>query len=343
MPVTCGIQCLSCDYPIHMDTYKGCEHACKYCFVKQKYAIHNVQPIHTTKSLRNFIEGKRNFETKWCDWAIPIHWGGNSDPFQPCEKEYHCSLDCLEIFAETGYPFIVSTKNPVMLTEEPYLSLIKKCRCVLQISMACSKYDKLETGAPTYKERLQAAEFLSDKVTRIIARVRPYFPDCHAEIVNELPNYAKAGIFGISISSYATKKKTKGMIRYGANYLFDIDFLVPKFQEIRDVCHANGLKFFCCEDSIDHWSDDLSCCGTMGLDDFKPNIYNVPHLAYDEVKPEPTAAMLANDTYQPFKCIGQTQAWALKCKGKSFAQLMLECGQEQIDWCVKQRKKYGVL
>ena len=131
--------------------------------------------MHTTKSLRNFIEGKRNFETKWCDWAIPLHWGGTSDPFQACELEHKCSLECLEIFAETKYPFIVSTKNPVMLTKEPYLSLISQCRCVLQVSMGCGKYDKLEQGAPTYEERLQAVKFLSDKVTRIIARVRPYF------------------------------------------------------------------------------------------------------------------------------------------------------------------------
>ena len=341
MPISCGIQCMSCDYPIHFDTYKGCSHACKYCFVKQKYDISNIEPIHTTKSLRNFIEGKRNFETKWCDWAIPLHWGGNSDPFQACELEHKCSLECLEVFAETKYPFIVSTKNPLMLTEEPYLSLISQCRCVLQISMGCSKHDKLEPGAPSYEERLKAAAFLSDKVTRIIARVRPYFPDCHKDILAELPRYAKAGIYGISISSFISKKKQKGMKRYGTNYCFETEIIAPKFKEIKNKCHEVGLKFFCCEADLDHWSDDLSCCGTMGLEDFKPNIYNVPHLAYDEVKPEPTEAMKATDTYQPFKCIGQSQAWAMKCKDKSFSDLMLECGNAAIWRNVEAKEMWG--
>ena len=341
MSISCGIQCLSCDYPIHFDTYKGCSHGCKYCFVKQKYDISNIQTMRTVKSLRNFIEGKRNFETKWCDWSIPLHWGGNSDPFQECEHEQKASLECLKVFAETKYPFIVSTKNPVMLTEEPYLSLISECRCVLQISMACSKYDKLEPGAPSYEERLKAAEFLSDKVTRIIARVRPYFPDCHKDILAEIPNYAKAGIYGISISSFISKKKQKGMTRYGNNYCFATEIIAPKLREIKQICHEAGLKFFCCEADLDHWSDDPACCGTMGLDDFKPNVYNTAHLAYDEPAPLPTEAMKAADTYQPFKCIGQSQAWAQKCKNKSFADLMLEIGQGSIDHNKEMKDKWG--
>lgn len=340
MAISCGIQCLSCDYPIHFDTYKGCSYGCRYCFVKQKYAIENIEPIRTTKSLRNFIEGKRNFETKWCDWAIPLHWGGNSDPFQEYELEHKCSLECLKIFAETKYPFIVSTKNPFMLTKEPYLSLIRECNCVLQISMACSKYDKLELGSPAYKERLQAAKFLSDKVTRIIARVRPYFPDCHKDIVAELPNYAKAGIYGISISSFISKKKQRGMVKQGNNYVFPLDIIAPRFRELKEKCHENGLRFFCCELGLDHWSDELSCCGTENLDGFIPNRFNVAHLAYDEIQPEATQAMKQSDTYQPFKCIGQSQAHALKCKGRSFEELLHTFGDSMIEYNKEMKNKY---
>lgn len=338
--LTCGIQCLTCDYPIHFDTYKGCSHACKYCFVKQKYSIANITPIKQVKALTDFINGKRDRETRWCDWNIPLHWGGNSDPFQECERVYKYSLDCLKVFAETKYPFIVSTKNPLMLLEDDYLSLISECRCVLQVSMACSKYDKLETGCPTYQQRLEACAKLSDKVTRIIARVRPYFPDCHKEILAEIPNYAKAGIYGISISSFVSKKKQKGMKRYGTNYMFDIDLLVPRFREIKKACHENGLKFFCCEDGLEHWSDSLSCCGTMGLDDFIPNTYNIGHIALDDVTPKPTDAMNQLKTHQPFKCIGQSQTWAKQIEYKSFADLIMQCGGNRIDYIRDMRDKY---
>lgn len=335
--INCGSQCLTCDYPVHFDTYEGCSHQCRYCFVKQKYSIDNVKAINTTKSLRNFIEGKRNFETKWCDWDIPLHWGANSDPFQPCEKEYKKSLECLQIFADTGYQFIVSTKNPVILTEEPYLSLLEKCNVVLQVSMACSKYDKLEPGAPTYEERLAAVHVLKDKVKRVIARVRPYFPDCHKDILREISRYKDAGIYAISVSAFYSVKKQKGMIRYGSSYQFPNELLYAKYLELKEECHKNGVVFLCSECGLDHMGDNLNCCGCDGLEDFKPNIFNVSHLAYDDVEPVPTDAMKATDTYQPFKAIGQNQEWALKCKDKSFAELMIEIGGEHIEWMREQR------
>lgn len=339
MSISCGIQCMSCDYPIHFDTYKGCSHACKYCFVKQKYDISNIEKQSTTISLRNFIEGKRNFETKWCDWNIPLHWGGNSDPFQECELEHKCSLECLKIFAETKYPFIVSTKNPVMLTKEPYFSLISQCRCVLQISMGCGKYDALETGAPSYEKRLRAAHILSRHVTRVIARVRPYFPDCHKDILRELPRYADAGIYGISISSFVSKKKQKGMKRYGTNYCFPTELLAPKLKEIKRKCHEVGLAFFCCEADLDHWSDDLACCGTMGLEDFKPNTFNIQHLAHGIT--EPTKQMQEIGTTRPFRSRKQSQAWELHIKDRSFEDMMHEIGDDYVYRYQELRRKYG--
>ena len=338
MSISCGIQCLICDYPIHLDTYRGCSHACKYCYVKKKYSIQNIEPINTTKSLRNFIEGKRNFETKWCDWDIPIHWGANSDPFQACEITHKTSLECLKIFAETKYPFIVSTKNPVLATEEPYLSLLEQCECVFQISMACGAYDKLELGAPSYEKRLEAAKILSQKVTRLIIRVQPYFADKYKDILKEIPRYAESGAYGIIVEGYATTKKQKGLIKDG-KYCFPLDVLVPQFKRIKEECHKHGLRFFCGEDRVRFLGDSLSCCGTEGLENFKPNTFNVQHMAHGD-DAEPTEAMKQTDTYQPFKCRGQSQAWALKCKDRSFEDLMHEVGDDYAYWYRELRMKY---
>lgn len=339
--ISCGIQCLNCDYPIHMDTYQGCSHECKYCFVRNRkhYSLDEIKPLRSKRGLREFINGKRNDETKWCDWDIPLHWGGNSDPFQECELEHKVSLECLEIFAETGYPFIISTKNPVMLTKEPYLSLIEKCNCVLQISMACSVYDNLETGAPTYNERLKAAEKLSDRVKRIIARIRPYFPDCHKQIVNEFANMKQAGIYGISVSSYISPTAKKGMERVGSMYVYPLELMEPKFRDMKQRCHEAGLRWFCCERGLDHTSDDLTCCGTEGLDGFIPSTYNIAHLAYESA--EPTKAMCEVGTQRPFKCVRQSQSWAMTCKGKSYAELMHICGDDKIEWCKEMQRRYS--
>lgn len=75
----CGSQCWLCDLPIRFDTYKGCTHDCKYCFVRRKSGL-EVELGETIKALIPFIQGKRTKGTAWCDWDIPIHWGGDERP-----------------------------------------------------------------------------------------------------------------------------------------------------------------------------------------------------------------------------------------------------------------------
>ena len=74
-----------------------------------------------------FIDGQRGESTDWCDWDIPLHWGGVSDPFQPAEKKHGVSLACLKVFAETQYPFVVSTKGTRLLSSPEYLRVLAKC------------------------------------------------------------------------------------------------------------------------------------------------------------------------------------------------------------------------
>ena len=76
----CGTQCWLCDLPIRYDTYKGCTHNCKYCFVQRKSSL-DVEMGESVEQLKSFIEGGRTQTTNWCDWNIPIHWGGNERSF----------------------------------------------------------------------------------------------------------------------------------------------------------------------------------------------------------------------------------------------------------------------
>ena len=338
--IECGTQCMVCDFPIHLDTYIGCAHDCKYCFAREKQSIKTVRPPDNVNALRRFIEGRRTNETRWCDWKIPVHWGSSSDPFQPAELTHKRSLAALEIFAETGYPFIVSTKNPVLAAQEPYKGLLAKSRCVFQISMAAPEYDKLEPGAPPYEERLKAAAALSEACTRIIARVQPYFTDQYRNILREIPRYKQVGIYGIIVEGYATRKKQKGLVKDG-KYGFPVEVLAPQFKQIRERAHQNGLRFFCGEDMLRFLGDSMSCCGTEGLDDFRPNTYNVEHLAHDDPAPEPTEAMKQTENTRPFRSLCQTNAWAKQVRNSTFADLMQQIGGPWIERYRGLRAKYG--
>lgn len=165
MGCKCGSQIILCNLPVRFDTYRGCSHGCRYCFAQKKNDISHIERDESVDGLRSFIEGKRGNETEWCDWNIPIHWGGMSDPFQPVEKQIRASYECLKLLAETKYPFVVSTKGRLVADPE-YLDLLAQCNCVLQISMVCSKYDRLERGTPSYEERLAILKTVSARVQR---------------------------------------------------------------------------------------------------------------------------------------------------------------------------------
>lgn len=263
MPVS-GSQIILCDLPLRFDTYEGCSHACSYCFVKRKNDISNIRLGESPKSLLDFINGKRSNNTKWADFKIPIHWGGMSDPFQPAEKVKHNSLECLKIFAQTKYPFVVSTKNK-MIAQEPYLSLLKQCDCVVQISAACSSYDDLEMGASTFAERMNAAKIISDAGIRVNIRVQPYIPSCFEQIYSNLAVFKESGVHGVIFESMKYQRKHQGCIKIGGDFVYPSSLLQSHFTKFKNRLHQFGMKFYCGENRLRQMSDELCCCGVEGM------------------------------------------------------------------------------
>lgn len=326
----CGSQCWLCDLPVRFDTYRGCTHGCKYCFVQRKSGL-EVQPHESAKQLAQFIAGKRTGETRWADWDIPIHWGGMSDPFQPCEKSMKRSLEALQLLAETGYPCVISTKGKLCI-EEPYLSLIGQGNIVMQVSAVCSKYDALEPGAPSYEERLHMVEVLSKTAKRVIVRAQPYICDVFNDVRDNIKRIADAGAHGIVFEGMKFNRKKPGTVRCGADFVIPVQYLKADFERLRGECHKHGLAFYAGENRLRAMGDSLTCCGVDGLEGFKPNTYNLAHILNGD-KVIPGGVLLQPGTATPFQTVYQTAGYYRKViKGKSFAEVM--------QWTAKNKAEY---
>ena len=330
MGCKCGSQVILCNLPIRFDTYKGCSHGCRYCFAQKKRNIGKIERDETVEALRSFIEGKRSRETAWCDWDIPIHWGGMSDPFQPIEKNIRASYECLKLLAETKYPFIVSTKGRLVADPE-YLDLLAQCNCVVQVSMLCSKYDQLEPGTPPYEERLKIAGTLAKRVQRVIVRAQPYMPEVFNDVMKNIPRLADAGVYGVVVEGMKFYKNKPDMVKVGGDVCYPLHVLRPHFEAIKAECHRHGMMFYSGENRLRAMGDSMTCCGIDGLEGFKGNEYNLCMLVNGQT-PEPTALMKEIGTGGPFQSLNQAAGYNKKINSQSFYGLMQEELSTRLDY-----------
>ena len=314
----CGSQVVLCDVPIRFDTYEGCSHKCTYCFVQRKNTL-DVSNGESVDKLKKWISGSRGADTNWCDWDIPLHWGGMSDPFQPVELERRRSLEALRVFAETQYPFIVSTKSD-LISKEPYLSLIKECNCVVQFSAVCDKYDKYETGAATFAQRLKAAEKIAP-FKRVNFRVQPYTPMVFKDVLKSIDLFHEVGGAGAIFEGMKYIKKQPGTIKLQGDFVYPVETLRKHFEIFKSKLHKYDMKFYSGENRLRAMGDSLCCCGIDGMG-WKPNTANLNHLIYDKDSYVFTDNMKVAGTAKCFCAINQDSMNASFYKKSSFADIM---------------------
>lgn len=326
----CGSQCWLCDIPIRYDTYKGCSHGCKYCFVQRngKYELSDIKKDEGPKALKDWISGKRTKETNWCDWDIPLHWGGTSDPFQPVEAIYRASYESLKIFAETKYPFVVSTKGKLIASDE-YLQLLDKCNCVVQISAVCSSYDKLEPGCPSFLERVEIMKRVSPHCKRLIVRIQPYMCEVYNEVYENLEKFKDAGAYGVIVEGMKFAKKKPGLVKVAGDYTYPVDVISKDIQKLKKRAHELGLAFYSGENRTRKLGDSLCCCGCSDLQGFKTNSVNINHWANGD-RTEPTQRMLQKGTATCFTSLYQNTANSHRIQQNSFV--------DEINYTLRRKK-----
>jgi len=244
-----------------------------------------------------------------------------SDPFQPAERLHKRSLKCLKIFADTGYPFVFSTKGAIVVEDE-YLELLTKCNAVAQISMVSPKYDRLEPGAPSFEERLSMLPKLAQVTKRLIVRISPYALGLSTEVSSFMSVYKSAGVYGVEIEGMKRQNKREGLVKIGGDWCYPKENLERDFEVIKSSAKSEGLAFFVGENRLRVMGDDTCCCGVSGLSGFTPNRANLNRL----IKNEPilySSKMKETGTAKPFQQgYAQDQAKALQLSQMSYADCM---------------------
>lgn len=228
-----------------LNPYQGCEHGCIYCYARNTHeywgysaGLDFEQKIIVKQNVIELLE-KHFSNKKW--EPLPIMLSGNTDCYQPLERELQITRRVLQTCLKYRHPVGIISKNALVLRDMDVLVELAKDNLVhVMISITGtdeSIRQKLEPRTATYKNRFKVLEALSKNNIPCGVMVAPIIPGLtNHEIPNVIELAAKAG----ATSAGFTVVRLNGAI----GPIFK-DWLVKSFPDRADkvwnqISHAHG-------------------------------------------------------------------------------------------------------
>ncbi|NNE32740.1 MAG: PA0069 family radical SAM protein [Winogradskyella sp.] len=190
-----------------MNMYQGCEHGCIYCYARNSHEFWGFgagldfeRRILVKKDAPALLD-KHLKKKSWK--AQPIVMSGNTDCYQPAEKQFELTRRCLEVFLKYKHPVGIITKNALILRDLDLLKQLAADHLVgVNISITSLSEDTrriLEPRTATIKRRLQTVRELSDHGIPVNVMLAPIIPSINShEILPMAKAVSEAGATGIS-------------------------------------------------------------------------------------------------------------------------------------------------
>lgn len=163
---------------------RGCSHACRYCFAR---GTHEYLDLDAGRDFDSQIVVKTNVaavlrkELGRRSWRRePVALGTNTDPYQRAEGRYRLMPGIIRALTESGTPFSILTKGPLLRRDLPLLTAAaEQVRVSLAVSIAILDEDlhrSLEPGTPSPRARLELVRALTDAGFAVNVLVAPVIP-----------------------------------------------------------------------------------------------------------------------------------------------------------------------
>lgn len=167
-----------------INAYRGCEHGCIYCFARPTHAYHDLSPGLDFET-RLFAKPDapdllRTELSKPSHSASPIAMGTNTDPYQPIERDWKITRQCIEILMECRHPLFITTKSDRILRDIDLLAQMAKDGLVAVMISVTTLDPKvartLEPRAAHPLRRVEAIWHLAAAGIPVVASVSPIIP-----------------------------------------------------------------------------------------------------------------------------------------------------------------------
>ncbi|TGV03742.1 PA0069 family radical SAM protein [Flavivirga rizhaonensis] len=180
-----------------MNSYQGCEHGCIYCYARNSHeywgysaGLDFERRILVKKDAPKLLE----VQLKKKNWkAHPIVMSGNTDCYQPAEKKFEITKQCLEVFLKYRHPVGIITKNALILRDLDLLKALAEDNLIgVNMSITSLSEDTrrvLEPRTASIKKRLETVKVLSENGIPVNVMLAPIIPSINS---HEILPLAKA-------------------------------------------------------------------------------------------------------------------------------------------------------
>jgi len=275
-----------CPLPLKANTYYGCSHGCKYCYVNvitKTRTERNCKPIPLDYMRRTFQRAKSSkgigeiHKSIRKGWAVLL--GALSDPFPQQEMIYKNTYKFLKYLNLIKYPCVILTKSDLCVNSE-YINLYSNCHVVMSIASLDKKFSKgLEPNAPLPKKRLKALEKLVDEGVKCTLSITPLIWGVNDNDTERLIEKASdIGVVDVTCEylrlyfkqhfqdrineglGFDLKESSRGdLITENSYYMLKEEIRYERLGRIKSECELNGLKFYSVNSPIlSNWK---SCYG----------------------------------------------------------------------------------
>jgi DNA repair photolyase len=180
-----------------LNPYQGCEHGCTYCYARPTHeywgysaGLDFEQVVLVKQNASELLRETLN-KKSWV--PKPIVLSGNTDCYQPAEKQFELTRELLKVFLEFRHPVGIITKNVGMTRDLDIIEELASMNLIsVNLSITTLNEDlrrKLEPRTATAKRKLELIEQLSAINVPVNVMASPIIPALND---HELFDIAKA-------------------------------------------------------------------------------------------------------------------------------------------------------
>ncbi|MFC3417817.1 PA0069 family radical SAM protein [Algoriphagus hitonicola] len=188
-----------------LNPYQGCEHGCIYCYARNSHEYYGYSAgLDFETKLMVKPNAPQLLEKKFLSksWKVtPISLSGNTDCYQPMEREMRITRELLKVFVRYRHPVGLITKNSLILRDLDLLQDLAKDNLV-QVYISITTLDenlrrKMEPRTASAAKRLSVVEQLANAGVPAAVMNAPIIPGLnHHEIPSVLKAAADHGAMG---------------------------------------------------------------------------------------------------------------------------------------------------